>query len=71
MTKKIYTQAEFDFLPKKRGGWRNGGRPKGEIETTTIRIDKRLLSIIEKLKEEMKKENNEKILEIEKLLNAA
>jgi predicted transcriptional regulator len=69
---KKYEQIEFENLQMGHGGKRKGaGRTKSKPESITIRIDKKLLPIIEKLKEEIKKESNEKILAIEKLLNTA
>lgn len=36
------------------GGWRGGGRPKVDYQTTTMRVDTRLKAIIENLKERLK-----------------
>lgn len=52
---KNYQQSEFECLPKKRGGWRNGGRPKSTGQTTNaVRIDKRLESLVNALKDGFK-----------------
>lgn len=37
-----------------RGGWRNGGRPKANYQTTTMRVDIRLKDLIETLKTGLK-----------------
>ena len=49
------TTRELPNLPKKRGGWREGGgRPKANYETKAIRIDVRLIAIVETLREKLK-----------------
>lgn len=39
---------------KQRGGWRDGGRPKANYQTKTMRVDTRLSRIVETLKERLK-----------------
>lgn len=64
-TEKKYVQQEIIGLPKKRGGWRGGGRPKTTGQTTVaVRIDKRLEKIVDALKVRLKSGNlNEKDIE--------
>jgi hypothetical protein len=59
------TTRELPNLPKKHGGWREGGgRPKGDYETKAIRVDVRLIPIVEKLKEKLRSgEIDEKTIE--------
>jgi hypothetical protein len=45
------TTRELPNLPKKHGGWRDGaGRKKVNYETKAMRVDTRLLTLIETLK---------------------
>lgn len=45
------TTRELPNLPKKHGGWRDGaGRKKVNYETKAMRVDTRLLKLIETLK---------------------
>jgi len=49
------TTRELPDLPKKRGGWREGGgRPKANYETKAMRVDTRLIEIMEILKEKLR-----------------
>ena len=49
------TTRELPDLPKKRGGWREGGgRPKASYETKAMRVDTRLIEIMEVLKEKLR-----------------
>ena len=49
------TTRELPNLPKKRGGWREGGgRPKASYETKAMRVDVRLIEMIETLKEKLR-----------------
>ena len=49
------TTRELPNLPKKRGGWRvGGGRPKADYETKAMRVDVRLIEMIETLKEKLR-----------------
>lgn len=49
------TTRELPNLPKKRGGWREGaGRKKVDYETKAMRVDVRLIAIVETLKEKLK-----------------
>lgn len=53
--KKKYVQQEINGIPKKRGGWRDGGRPKSTGQTTVaVRIDKKLENLVNALKESLK-----------------
>jgi len=49
------TTQKLPNLPKKRGGWREGGgRPKANYETKAMRVDTRLIEIMEILKEKLR-----------------
>lgn len=49
------TTRELPNLPKPRGGWREGaGRKKGNWETKLMRVDTRLIEIMEVLKEKLR-----------------
>jgi hypothetical protein len=51
MNRKTDTTRELPNLPRPHGGWREGsGRKKGDTQTKTIRVDVRLLGIMEALK---------------------
>jgi hypothetical protein len=48
---------EIDANPKKyvgRGGWRDGGRPKADYQTITMRVDTRLKKVVAALRERLK-----------------
>ena len=46
---------ELPNLPKPRGGWREGaGRKKGDWDTKTMRVDTRLVEMVETLKEKLR-----------------
>ena len=69
--KQKYVQVEIPNMTK-RGGWRGGGRPKGtkkEFRTVAIRIDERLVGIVERLKKEIANENHNLILKVAKALD--
>ncbi len=59
------TTRELPNLPKKHGGWREGGgRPKADYETKAMRVDVRLIELIETLKTKLKSgEIDEKTIE--------
>lgn len=50
--------ATREIIPQKierRGGWREGaGRKKGEIQTRVMRVDERLIGIMETLREKLR-----------------
>ncbi len=49
------TTRELPNLPKPRGGWREGaGRKKGDWDTKTMRVDTRLVEMVETLKEKLR-----------------
>jgi hypothetical protein len=49
------TTRELPNLPKPRGGWREGaGRKKVDYETKAMRVDVRLIAMVEILKEKLK-----------------
>ena len=54
-TAKKDTTRELPDLPKPRGGWREGaGRKKVDYETKAMRVDVRLIAMVETLKEKLK-----------------
>lgn len=71
MTDKAkYTQIEVFGIPKKRGGWRGGGRPKESGKTTSsIRIPNELTELVNTLKAGFK-DGNITIEDIENMLKS-
>ncbi len=60
--------ATREIIPQKverRGGWREGaGRKKGEIQTKVMRVDERLVGIMETLREKLRSGDiDEKMIE--------
>ena len=49
------TTRTLPTLPKTRGGWREGaGRKKVDYETKAMRVDVRLIAMVETLKEKLR-----------------